>query len=973
VTAHDPAPVEATVQFPGEEGNAQPRDQKDEVLADIVSDMASQFTPCAGNAQVVQTVTISFGRMHSDVTFPMEVEVRHIAALLNDVSDATVLMDLHDVQFWVQRRASKSVAPEAVHGVVVDVDVQVTDIVAEVERAGIPMPVAYFPTLHGCKLVYVLEAVADVTVFECLAQRLTLALEGGDPASWNLSQGQRLPKCLKTTPAGVEAVNFVAQLANAVPLAPVVEAVPFPRRILQRLGAWSPSAGDRDRIRDYLAELCIAAPEEPGHALYAACPVSEEHSKKCCYVNVRDGGAIDVTCLGGHGGEGRKYWSERDLLLLAGGHDAAGSAAFDPVRDLPVTWAAQQLFEHKLNDWLALARQAAFETWLYEKALHDAESPELVERMLSVYRQRLDGDRAFGPVRMYFSTIEQRLAYHDAAGRRYSVNCKEGGPSTRSNLHECQSTAAWVLVEEEKRDGMVEHVPGWAPTTNSLMNKSVIGQRSALRVLGVPAITHYDLPVAHVVDGWEVEPRTKVVTATKAFNFPPDVMEINALDFFLGLFRAGRLPLASENDVRLVVACIAAPLLRDIAHGQLGIWWLVAPPGAGKDFMAELMAAIWATVSPFPLRVSFDVSVTDDLEMKRSFAAAEGAIYARAKEAGKRVGMVETLIKVAGTSTLPARGMQKDERSIPNTFVIVADSAEDLPDRREISRRTVMIAVDDMDDSISKGEVLEEVKRAAPGLLLNLKRLVESQPPEWYLRQADTGSRLLIPVALSRLLGATLPKVQGQDLSDIFEAMKEFTATPTAKEEGEREKKKAIDRAAKEPLETKTLPSYRMSLFIDQMRGIAGYRELFATFGDKANMLTTRIMRESGYAAVRTGKLPYLPVKIGNTNYALKFTRGGRNFILIPAEDYDKLVLSPAGAAASSPSTTTTQPMKTASGGAAAPQETTAASSAAPPSAAPPSAAPPSAAPLSGASPSVFSDDDLLNPEGAAGAKGGAP
>ncbi|WP_438040244.1 hypothetical protein [Sorangium sp. So ce128] len=954
MTAPVPTP-EVTALAAGEDGSAPPRDRKDEELAEIIARVSSAFAIGAGSEEAVQTVVVSFACMQSNIAFPMEVQVRHVAEVLNHVGDAAMLVGLHDVQFWVQRRASKSAQPEAIHGAVVDVDVQATDVLAEIERAGIPTPTAYFRTLNGYKLVYAFAAAAAASVFEQIALRLTLALEGGDPASWNPSQGQRLPKCLKTTTSGVVTVNFTAHLANPVALAPVVEVVPFPRRLQRQLGAWSPSPADREQIREFLAQAGIPAPDEPGHALYAACPVSEEHDSKCCYVNVCEGGGVHVTCLGGHGGEGKKHWSERDLLLLAGGEAAAGNASFDLMRDLPVTWAAQQLFEHKLRDRPAPLRHAAFTAWMYDKALREAESPEAVDRVLSIYRQRLAGDPAFGPVHMYFSEVEQRLAYHDAAGRRYFVNCKESGPSTRSNLHECQSTAAWALVEEEQKDGTSEYVPGWVPTTSSLMNKSLMGQRSALRVLGVPAITRYDLPVAYVNDAWEVEAGTKAVTATLAFTFPPNTKEIPALEFFLDLFRAGRLPLATENDVRLFVACIAAPLLRDIGRGQLGIFWFIGPPGAGKDFLAEMAAAVWGATSPHPVRGSFDINVTNDQETKRSFAAAQGAVYARAKEAGKRLGMVETLIQVAGTSTLTARGMRENERSIPNSFVIVADSAEDLPDRREISRRTVMISVADMDDSISKGAVLEEVKRAAPGLLLNLQRLIESKKPEWYSGQTDTRSRLQIPVALSRLLDAVLPEVQGQDLSDIFEAMMEFVATPGAKEEGERERKKAISRGVKESLEMKTLPSYRMSLFIDQMKGIAGYRELFATFGDKARTLTMRIIRESGYAAVRTGKAPYLAVKIGNAEYAVKFTRCSRNFILVPVEDYEKQVLSSGKATSPPPATPTTQ--ANTADTSAAPQATTRAPSDAPPS----------------DTPTVFNDDELLNTEGPGSAKGGTP
>ncbi|MDC0749959.1 hypothetical protein [Polyangium mundeleinium] len=861
-----------------------------EALAEIVAQHAQIYAPSPDTS--APTTCVSFGRMHSDVTFPMVVEVPRIAELLNNVADAAVAMGLHDVQFWLQQRTNKAGAPETIHGAVVDVDVLTADILGEVERAGMPMPAAYFQTLNGYKLVYPLDSAISAELFEQIAKRLTLGFEGGDPGSWSVSQGQRLPKCIKTTARGQVSVDFKAQLANPIPLTSDISSVPFPRRVMRALGGWSPAPADREKIRDYLIEMGIPAPESPGHALYAACPVSDEHDSKCCYVNVDDIGAVSMTCLGGHAGEGRKYWSEANLLMLAGGDAAVGEAIFDPFKHLPVTWAARELFEYKLRDWPASLRHAAFDVWVREKARLEAKVPAALDVTLDVYKRRLLGDREFGPVKPYFSEVEQKLAYDDAAGRRSFVNCKESGPSTKSNLHEAQATAAWTVCEEEKRDGSIVHVPGWAQTTSSLMNKSTIGQRAALRVLGVPTIMRYDLPVAHVQDGWGVEPRTKVITATKAFQFPAGVEEIPALEFFLKLFRDGRLPLASENDVHLFVACLAAPLLRDIGRGQLGIWWVIGPPGAGKDFLAEMCTGAWETVSTGPSRVSFDLNVTNDLETKRSFAAAEGAVYARAKEAGKRLGMIETLIQVAGTSTLTARGMKENERSIPNSFVILADSAEDLPDRREISRRTVMISVADMDDSISKGAVLDEVKKAAPGLLLNLKRIVESKPPEWYLRQTDTGSRLLIPVALARLLGATLPEVQGQDLSDIFEAMRDFITTPTAKDEGERERKKAMDRGAKESGEMKSLPSYRLSLFIDQMKGIAGYKELFATFGDKARSLATRIMRESGYAAVRTGKRQYLAVQIGSIEYAFKLTRNYRNFILVPKAEYESKTLS---------------------------------------------------------------------------------
>ncbi|HMI82578.1 MAG TPA: hypothetical protein VK550_00725 [Polyangiaceae bacterium] len=554
----------------------------------------------------------------------------------------------------------------------------------------------------------------------------------------------------------------------------------------------------------------------------------------------------------------------------------------DPLKDIPVGWAARMLILTKLCRWTKEEREAAFEIWQREKARTDTAGP--AEKMLAVYRRRLLGDRELGPMYVYFNELTSTLSFDDAAGRRFSVNCTEGGPNARANEHECASTAAWTLLSVATEDG-VEWVAGWDPQTPSLLNKAVMGHRGALRALGIAVIARYDLPVAHVDEEWSIDPLTRVIVATVPFTMPA-VAEVPAVEFFLRLYRNGRLPLSTENDVLLLVACIAAPLLRHVGVGQLGVFWFVGPPGSGKDYLAELVTMIWEEVGKFGVRAKFDLNLAGDLETKRSFDMAQGAVFARAKEAGKRIGLVEELIRLSGTDVVSARGLHRNERNIPNVFVYVADSAEDVPDRREISRRTTMISVAEMDDQISKGAVLDEVRQAAPGLLLHLKKLIESKPADWYRHQADTGTRPLIPVALARLLGATLPEVSGQDLSEMFEAMREFVDTNNGKEEGEQERKKAVQRDDKEGKEAKALPSYRLTYFIDQMRGMTGYRELFATWGDKQRAVTTRIMRESSYSDVRAGRRPYLAVDINGKSYAFKLLRGNRNFTLLLEDDF---------------------------------------------------------------------------------------
>src|SRR5207244_1711469 len=149
---------------------------------------------------------------------------------------------------------------------------------------------------------------------------------------------------------------------------------------------------------------------------------------------------------------------------------------------------------------------------------------------------------------------------------------------------------------------------------------------------------------------------------------------------------------------------------------------------------------------------------------------------------------------------------------------------------------------------VSKGQTLKKVRAAAPGLIKNLKSLIETRPVEWFWQQVDTGSRPLVPVALSRLLGASLPRVDGEDLSDLFEAMHFFIELPTGKQDGQRQLETARRRPTKESKDSLTFPSYRFSFFVDTLRGTPGYRELMERFGNRGKPMVNRIMRESEYS-----------------------------------------------------------------------------------------------------------------------------
>ena len=836
----------------------------------------------SGSAECVTWVSLALMAGLSVIAVP--VPVPKLADFLNEVGERTASAGLVDVQFALQRRSTKAAdGLQAIHGIALDVDRGSADPLGDLQAAGLPVPTCFFNTVRGYRAVYACATEIPSEDFIDLARRAVLALEGADPGSWQPSQFQRLPICFKSTPGGTVRVAYPAVQTNAVPLDATAGALPFPGRLLRLLGSSACTAGERELIREYLDELGISAPDPGTSFLYATCPAVELHDTPCSYVNVDEAGRISVHCLGGHGGEGAKHWSERDLVRLAGAHldEDSVNEAFDPLTDLPITAATIEYVKFQLRDWSELEQEAAVQVLAREWARRESRGLVNPNIVLDVYSARLRGMPDIGPVSVYFDRVRGKIAFEDSQGHAYSISREM---TIKLNAHEALSTAAHILEITQTEKGVIAE-PGWAPYTASLLNKLSGGYKDALRALGVAEVTRHDLPIAHVSEHWEIAPATRHIRATLVTNQLETVPEIDAVEFFLDRWRRGLLPLATENDARLFIALIASPLLRELGAGQLGVYWLVGPPGAGKDFLAEMGRHVWETVNTNAARLSFDLNIAGDLELKRSLEMAGGCIYGRAKEAGKRAGMAEILIRLAGTDSLSVRGLWKDERTIPNTFTIVADSAEDLPQRREISRRTVMITVAFIDDTVSKGAVLDEVRRAGPALLKNLKRLVESRPPEWYQQQASTGSRPLIPVALATLFGATLPEVQGEDLAELFEAMLAFTESAAGAEEGQAELLKAQKRRHKESTESCTFASYRFSYFIALSRDVPGNRELFAAFGDTKVALVNRIMRESEYGAVRAGTARYMRVEIMGRPYAFRI-EVRRRFILVPELEY---------------------------------------------------------------------------------------
>jgi hypothetical protein len=849
-------------------------------LQTIADTCAGRFTPEPSQPSTF----VSVGLLDAYATFPYEVPISDVAAFIDSLGAATVGAGLADVQLSLAKRTGKAdMDLEALFGLIVDVDRPSLDIMGEIERAGVPMPTFVYPTLNGFRLGYASQSPIPRAVFKEAAKKLTLAVEGGDPTSWEPRQMQRLPTCIKTTGAGVVTVKLSTTLTNSVPFDANVHTVRFPDRIRHALGGGVPGAGDREGIRDYLEERGIPAPDEAGSQLYDRCPVVDLHDTKCCYVNVGATGEVSAHCLGGHDGEGDKHWTELQLATLAGVVTSGTNLIqrFDPLLELPVTAASLEYIKARLAGWSKPEIDAVVELWQTEWARGEAAKlhPDLVtaDMVLEVYEQRLVGIDGLPPMVTYYNRGNGQLVHDDPDGRALAVTSRSG-PNLKTNATELKSTALWGLVRREKGKD-VWYEAGWVSDSPSYLHKIAMGHASVLAKFGVACVTSYVLPVAYATDTVSIDPRSLVVVAIHVRALPDGVEPIDVLDFFLALHAAGRLPLASVEDVKRFVMLLASPLLRHVAPGLLGVYWFVGPPGAGKDFMAELARHVWEAVAPPHHRVSFDISLAGELEQKRMIEMAASCVFARAKEAGKRQGMAEAIVRLAGTDTLPGRGLYKEEITVMNGFTYVAESAEDLPDRREISRRTTEIRVSFMDEKLSKGEVLDAVRAAAPRIIMSLKALVESRPAEWYLHQTDTGSRPLIPVALAKLLGATLSPVEGEDLTEVFEAMVAFTESPAGKDEGKKQLALMKARADKVSTEAKTVPTYRLAYFIDIMAQEPGNAELFSPYARKSKELVMRIKRESLYRAA-VAEHGYMPVIIKGAKYILRI-EDNRRFILM--------------------------------------------------------------------------------------------
>lgn len=875
---------------------------------------------------------VSVAPMQWTFCVPVRVPVTNLAAFLNDLGTATSQAQFLDVQVWLQQRGSKKKAARIkVSGVLVDVDQKVPDILETLELAGVPLPNAVWETLGGYKLAYVLptddEGIVDPAKAELFAKWVTLALQGGDPGSWDLAHAQHLPICIKWNDGQSLVIALPALQTNPRPVAfdPLAALPPRLRDAWGASGALT--SNERAVVERFLEDRGISAPASPGKQRYSTCPVADGHSTQCCSVYRRDDGSIFAYCAGSHGGEGQKRWSEKELYRLAVGGGATEVPPVDAVKHLPATWAGAQYRAFRLHGEPEKRVEGAEELWRHVKATVERErwlraakaKAEAVdgalneadlEQFLSVYRQRGLPYRDLGPINVVYDDLlhEPRILTPEGAGQAMRIGGDSLSPT--AHAHEWRASQGFCVVVKTRKvktgrttRTIVEGAADYDKAFASNWNKALVGHHQALASLGLAVAHNHRFPIAFVTDERRVDPRTGVIVMTKIPELKDGDPSFDVVGFFVDLWRAGRLPLASENDVRKFVMCIASPLLREVAPGMMGIYWFVGPPGAGKDWLCELAAAILEHgLADCSCSSKFDISVTDDLEAKRSFYAAGPAVFGRAKEAGKRK-IIEMLVRFAGTDRLPARGMRLDEIHIPNVFTYVADSAEDLPEQREISRRTVMIQLVTMDDEESKGAVHREILARAPDIIASLKRLVESKPREWYLEQSATDGRPLIPVALARLLGASLAPVEGRRMDDLFEAMLEYTGDEALNVGIDKQWDEAKRKKLKWGKPVEAFPFFPIAHFVDVMKTQPGHQNLFRELSSP-RLVKMKLDVETDYPKVTQGSQEYLRVEIDGTPYAFLLVHDDRYFILQPELVYcNKLGIQPIGPPVTAPTT----------------------------------------------------------------------
>ena len=916
--------VPTEIKFPGPVSGPEPPNSSETDLSrleQICKDLAAKYAPAAATGEIPDPsqIRVAFSSPWIGTCCVVNVASKDLAALLNEAGQQTKAAGLRDVQVWLQNRRSTGNDLKVQHfGIIIDIDEHHADLLQVFEDSGLPPPNVVYQTAHGHRALFVFDQAADKRMFEFVGKKLVLNIPRADCASWLSTQGQHLPICIKTVNGQKVDVNFPAIQVHANPIKPVEflsQLTPSFKKIIAPGSTLS--ADERKVVEDHLASLGIPAPDQPGALKYLRCP-DGPHSNCSCRVVRKADRAVHVRCYGGHD-NGSKAWTEVQLLVLAT-KVSLPEVRFDPLTDLPVTWSTieylQQQFRKAFDQEprVHTLTKAAIEVWVYAHACYEVQ--RWIERaraageqnpvlptatdFLAVYRKRLYGSDGAGAFRLMYDKENKSLCLVTNAAT-IPLRVKGDSLSPNAHFHELASTAAHTIV------GTAKPEQGFHPHVLSLSNKALAGYQGCLRELGIPSIQRYEHPVAFVKEGWAVDAETKIMTAVQTAKTKEGDLSFDVIAYFTGLFKAGRLPFASEPDVLRYLMALAAPFLRHIAPGLMGVFWHIGPTGAGKDFLIEMATDIWRAAGGGRVGTKFDLNCHDDLELKRSFSQATNALFCRVKEAGKRAELINQVIRLAATDVISARGMRQDEVLIENRFVYMADSLEDLPNRKEVARRTVVINVERIDSAtVSLGAVRAEVLEHAADIIAGLKRLVETHPAEWYLQRQNVGLRPVGQAALAELFNVELPEVEGRNLDDLMDAI--VTYVDDSRFSGEEGKAQRGKARSKDGREMQLFNSYRLSHFMDIMKRVDGFGQLFRDF-PTVRSIHLALQRELDYANVARGRLPYLRIEHCGRALAFKLVRAGQSFVLEPELKFcEAMQIVPVGPVTNEDSSVTFEP-----------------------------------------------------------------
>ncbi len=463
----------------------------------------------------VPAIWVSVSTQFTKTCIAVTIAVSQVAAFLNALGTATQEAGICDVQIWLQRRRGKKAGDcEEIWGVILDVDVVSTDPFGSFIDAGLPFPTCWWSTRNGYKGCWTFNRSVDAKLFLAIAQQFTISVPGGDPKSWSPEQGQHLPRVNKSTLDGNIPIKLTAVQTNAQPLQIDAFTSELPVRLERALsGGGRLGAGERKSVEDYLSELGTPAPDEAGarSAPYDHCPSAEQHDRPCFYVFRQEDESIDATCLGGHGGELSKRWSEAALYELATGKHRA-DADIAPVRDIPNTWAGDEYLKQRFSITFASEPNcaelvlAAVAVWMRARASMvlakanqlavregvEITRPIALEDMLTFFERKVVGFDSTGPCRIAFDDNTSGLVILRSNGATEQVKVSGESFAVKPHLHEWRASSAYdikphVDMDEETGEKEFKFVYTFDADENQThWNKAMNG--SSLHLVSVSAL-----------------------------------------------------------------------------------------------------------------------------------------------------------------------------------------------------------------------------------------------------------------------------------------------------------------------------------------------------------------------------------------------------------------------------------------------------------------------------------------------------